>query len=256
MFQTLRSCFLFWKNSSNEHGVHSPFVFDLVTKCFYNKSKSGYFSFYKEVLHCINELKKTDNNSNFSKKSKEIKGCRCEELKQITSVKKKNVLLLMRLTQYLKVESILELGTSCGKITTCLAKVNPNAKIDTIESCIESARLAKSQFKNFKLNNVNLVVGEFSENLPDIIKEKKYDFIYFNNRHHKKLILSYFYLCLASVHNDTVFVINGIHRSKETESAWEEIKLDRKVKVTIDTFHFGMVFFRREQVKEHFVIRV
>jgi hypothetical protein len=38
--------------------------------------------------------------------------------------------------------------------------------------------------------------------------------------------------------------------------AWEEIKTHPKVTVTIDTFYWGLVFFRNEQPKEHFKIRV
>jgi len=38
--------------------------------------------------------------------------------------------------------------------------------------------------------------------------------------------------------------------------AWEAIKKHPKVTVTIDTFSFGIVFFRQEQAKEHFKIRV
>jgi hypothetical protein len=40
------------------------------------------------------------------------------------------------------------------------------------------------------------------------------------------------------------------------ENTWEIIKKHPKVKVTIDTFQWGIVFFRAEQEKEHFVIRV
>jgi hypothetical protein len=39
------------------------------------------------------------------------------------------------------------------------------------------------------------------------------------------------------------------------EEAWETIKNHPKVTVTIDTFQWGLVFFRKEQPKEHFVIR-
>ena len=39
MLQKIKSYIKFLWNSKNEHGVHSPFVFDLVTKCFYDKSK-------------------------------------------------------------------------------------------------------------------------------------------------------------------------------------------------------------------------
>jgi hypothetical protein len=35
----LLAYFKFWWHSKNEHGVHSPFVFDLVTKCFYDRTK-------------------------------------------------------------------------------------------------------------------------------------------------------------------------------------------------------------------------
>jgi hypothetical protein len=40
------------------------------------------------------------------------------------------------------------------------------------------------------------------------------------------------------------------------EAAWEIIKNHSKVTVTIDTFQWGLVFFRYEQEKEHFVIRI
>lgn len=38
--------------------------------------------------------------------------------------------------------------------------------------------------------------------------------------------------------------------------AWTIIKDHPKVTVTVDTFNWGLVFFRKEQLKEHFKIRV
>ena len=49
---------------------------------------------------------------------------------------------------------------------------------------------------------------------------------------------------------------NVDHQSKENENTWKIIKKHPKVKVTIDTFRLGIVFFRDQQEKEHFVIRV
>jgi hypothetical protein len=40
------------------------------------------------------------------------------------------------------------------------------------------------------------------------------------------------------------------------EAAWEEIKTHPEVRVSIDTFFLGLVFFRKEQVKQHFTIRL
>ena len=38
--------------------------------------------------------------------------------------------------------------------------------------------------------------------------------------------------------------------------AWEIIKNHPKVTVTINTFYWGIVCFRKEQIKEHFTIRM
>ena len=38
----------FWWHSKNEHGVHSPFVFDLITKCFYYRSTHTIYNKFLE----------------------------------------------------------------------------------------------------------------------------------------------------------------------------------------------------------------
>jgi hypothetical protein len=58
------------------------------------------------------------------------------------------------------------------------------------------------------------------------------------------------------VHNDSIFIFDDINWSSEMQLAWEEIKNSPKVTMTINTFFWGFVFFRREQEKEHFTIRV
>ena len=47
MLHILKSYIKFLYHSKNEHGVHSPFVFDLVTKCFYDKTKYPEYSLLK-----------------------------------------------------------------------------------------------------------------------------------------------------------------------------------------------------------------
>jgi hypothetical protein len=39
------------------------------------------------------------------------------------------------------------------------------------------------------------------------------------------------------------------------ERAWKEIKQHPDVRQTIDFFRVGMVFFRKGQVKQHFILR-
>ena len=82
-----------------------------------------------------------------------------------------------------------------------------------------------------------------------------YDLIYFGGNSSKKATLEYFDLLLPTRTNDSVWIFDAIHGSKDMEDTWEIIKNHPKVTVTIDTFQWGIVFFRNEQKKEHFVIR-
>jgi hypothetical protein len=51
-----------------------------------------------------------------------------------------------------------------------------------------------------------------------------------------------------------VFVFDDIHWSSGMEKAWEYIIKHPEAIVTIDLFELGLVFFRKTQVKEHFVL--
>ncbi|MCM4151337.1 hypothetical protein DHD05_07020 [Arenibacter sp. N53] len=60
----------------------------------------------------------------------------------------------------------------------------------------------------------------------------------------------------ADISNDTIVYIDKIHNSRESYKLWRSIRELEQVRVTIDLFYGGLVFFRREQVKEHFKIRI
>ncbi|HEU0137328.1 MAG TPA: class I SAM-dependent methyltransferase, partial [Flavobacterium sp.] len=77
-----------------------------------------------------------------------------------------------------------------------------------------------------------------------------------DGNHQKVATLRYFDLLLPTVTNDSVWIFDDIHWSRDMEDAWEEIKAHPKVTVTIDTFQWGIVFFRKEQRKEDFFVRV
>jgi predicted O-methyltransferase YrrM len=131
-----------------------------------------------------------------------------------------------------------------------------------LEGCPETAKQAQLQLQKFNCNNVECVVTEFNNYLQNCsrklsgLKTKNYDLIYFDGNHSKKATLEYFELLLPTITNKTVWIFDDIHWSEEMEEAWEIVKNHPKVTVSIDTFQWGLVFFRYEQPKQHFVIRV
>ena len=189
--------------STNKHGVHSPFVFDLVTQCFNIKT-----SIYKK---------------------KEFRKHKRELLKNKDSgyqISNKKANLLIRIVNYFKPEQVLEIGMSTDLENSAIQIGSPKSIISTI-------KISKEKVEN-----------------------KTYDFIYFGRNQKEKEVLNYFETCLKHKNNNSIFVFNNIHSSKEMSRVWTTIKKHSEVSVTIDTYYFGMVFFRQEQAKEHFVVRV
>jgi len=233
-------------------------VFHLVTKCFYDKNPKPEYKILKEYRNSLLENKNTIKVTDFGAGSKVFKSNtrQISKIAKTAGINQKRAELLFRITNYFQPESILEIGTSLGLATSALALGNPKAKIITLEGCPETANQCKLQLQKFKINNVNSIITEFGEYLQSQnLISNIFHLIYIDGNHSKKATLNYFDLLLPTVSNETLWIFDDIHWSPEMEAAWEIIKTHPKVTVTIDTFQWGMVFFRKEQPKEHFVIR-
>jgi predicted O-methyltransferase YrrM len=253
---TSYSKFLF--KSTHKHGVHSPFVFDIIINVFDRKIKLKTFHehllFRKKLLANKSQISVTD----FGAGSKVFKNNLrpVNKISHYAGLSKKRAHLLINLANYFKPKTIVEFGTSVGLGTAALHLGNPDAKIITLEGCPNTMQIAKDQFEMFTFKNIQMITGEFNTSLRNIKPEASLDLVYFDGNHQKEATLKYFEYCLLHVNNNSVFVFDDIHWSKSMEEAWEIIKKHQKVKVTIDTFQWGIVFFRKEQEKEHFIIRV
>ncbi len=257
LFQ-IKAYLKFLWNSKNEHGVHSPFVFSLLTKCFYDKKVKAEYDILKKYRKSLLQNKNFIEVTDFGAGSKVFKSNKRQisKIAKTAGISPKRAELLFRVTNYFQPNNILEIGTSLGLATSALALGNTNANVITIEGCPETTNVAKNQLNQFDCNNVENVNLEFesfliSENIQSAI----YNLIYFDGNHSKKATLTYFDLLLPTIDNDSVWIFDDIHWSPEMEEAWEIIKNHPKVTVTIDTFQWGFVFFRYEQKKEDFVIR-
>ena len=258
MWFKIKSYFLFFIKSTNKHGVHSPFVYNLVTDCFNKKTASDSIKLMNSVLNYSYNNSTHIVVNDFGKGSKFFKTSNREVAKiaKVAGISKKCAALLIRLIAHLKPKTILELGTSIGLSTAALSIGNSEASITTIEGCKNTAKKAEELFSEFKLSNIKLINSEFKDALPNVVTNTSFDFIYFDGNHQKEATLNYFKACLVSATNNSVFIFDDINWSKEMQEAWEEIKNNPKVTITIDTYFWGIVFFRTQQAKQHFTIRI
>ncbi len=246
----------FLQSAKTKYSVHSPFVFDLITKCFtikkieFEKQNNLY---RRSLLQNSRIISVTDFGAGsrvFNSDKRKV-----SKIAKTAGISKKNANLLSRLVHYFKMSEILEIGTSLGIATHSMAIGNPKAKITTLEGCSQTVQIAKESLNKFKINSITFVLGDFKETIKKQAT-KKYDLIYFDGNHQKDATILYFETFLESIHNESVFIFDDIHWSNGMQEAWEYIKNHKKVSVTIDTFNWGIVFFRKEQEKQHFKIKV
>lgn len=253
VWSTVRAYLRYRSKSVTKHGVHSPFVFDLVTKTLpVDHTNYGDFTAEKWRAECLaneNSINVTDFGTGTSGPRK------ISTIAKRAAKSPKQGRLLYRLVKRFQPTTILELGTSLGISAQYMREGAPEARFISIEGCPETARLAQ---EGMKKNNVSIDirVGDFTAVLTGVLDElKTIDFVYIDGNHRRQPTLDYFRLIRQYAHNETVIIFDDIHWSLEMEEAWRTICEDETVHVTLDVFHFGIVILRPEQVKEHFVLR-
>ena len=226
MFHKIVSFFCFIIKSKNEHGVHSPFVFDLITSCFYKtKSKNDLTIFlnYKKELSKNNSLSEISNFNFMSNFLLSHKRKRSRIFKD-SEISNKRARLLIHLIQYLKPKNILEIGTGFGINTVVLSSAQRNSKITTLDENEQTVNVIKEMFKKNTFKHVKFLTGNFDITLPQVFNNNIYDFIYFKGSCENKTTLNYFESSLLSIDNNSVFLFENIHSNKESEKVWNYYK--------------------------------
>lgn len=246
--------------SGNEHSIHSPFLFELYNSVIAlkkdnNPEYSDLQALRKELLASDKEIEILDlgagsriNKSNIRKIKTVAKNAEKPE---------KFGKLFYRLIQRMQPKSILELGTSLGLTTLYLSKAKKDAQILTFEGCPETAKVARENFNKIGVKNIEIVIGNIDDTLPEQLKQFKdgIDFAYFDANHRYEPTVRYFEQTLPYAKNDSLYIFDDIYWSDEMTKAWEYIKAHPQVTLTVDLFWIGLVFFRKEQVKEDFILR-
>lgn len=152
-------------SATNQHGIHSPFVYDYLTKCLYAKTKF--------------KTSKGDH-------------------------------VVLKSIPYFTIKKI---------------------KIDAEDASIESKIQHEFKLKPSDKTPFDLIYVD--QPAADILSRYK-----------------------DLVHNDSVIFIKNIHSNKHATHIWETLKASDIISVSIDMFYCGALFFRKEQVKEHFKVRI
>lgn len=251
--------YYFSASDSKGHGMHSPFVFEFITKVLNDKTSYPVYSAVKNLRRQLLKDQTMLTVQDFGAGSSVDKTNR----RSVSSIAKnaakppKFGQLLYRMVRYYQPKIVLELGTSLGISTSYLSLAKPDATIITMEGATSIADTARQSFKTLKLQNISVQEGNFDQTLPAVIsKLSSIDFAFIDGNHRREPTERYFNQLLSIIHNDSVLIFDDIHWSAGMEQAWETIQQHSSVRCTIDLFFVGIVLFRQEfKEKQHFTVR-
>lgn len=256
MLYQITSYIKFLVKSTNQHGVHSPFVYNLLTKCIYKKQTTppALLAYRAALTSSTKTIEITDFGSGsrvFKSNTRNI-----PDIVKYAGIPKKRQTTLYKIAAYFNPSEILELGTSLGLATAALSEGNPQGSITSVEGCANTAAVAKEMSSKFQLNNIHIIRSSFEDFFASADFQKTFDLVYIDGNHSKEDTLAYFKTVLPKTNNNSVLIFDDIYWSKSMTEAWKEIIKHPEVTVSIDSFYWGLVFFRTTQEKQHFSLRL
>ena len=208
----------------SEYGIHSPFVYDFMCKVLNDSGSNRDYDTIYRVARLLDKRKYI--HYNLRKQSRR----------------------LYRMVRYFEPDSVVSFGRLTALNTTALALGHLQTKI-----YLEQSDDFLETLNSMGIVNVNLIQpAEFDS---EHFRRLNTGFVFFSRASFEDDTWDYLVDCLNYKTADSVFVIEGIHHNKAMEDAWEEIKGNEDVSVTLDLYCIGMVFFREGIEKQDFVLK-
>jgi predicted O-methyltransferase YrrM len=242
----------------NGHGIHSPFVFDLVSRIFRNKIDP-------DIVCSIEKVRKRMISDRSSIIVCDLGSCSeilKTNLRKVSDIARKSLvprkygLLLSNMAAEFGEPLIIEFGTSLGISTIYMAAACRGALVYTMEGSPSISGIAIDNFKKEGIENIEVYTGSFDEGLPQILSRNiKPGVVFIDGNHRKEPVIEYFSKISEISDSNTVIILDDINYSREMSEAWNKIKQFEKVSLTVDIYRMGIVFFREGINHNDYVIR-
>jgi predicted O-methyltransferase YrrM len=244
-------------SAKTKFDVHSPFVFNLLTKAIlpktFIKEQEQIEKLRRKLISNYSEINFIDYGA--GSLHGQTNKRKISEIVSSSAKSKKYAALLYRLTNYLEAKTVVEFGTSLGISTAYFAAAKPS-KVYTMEGCMDVSEQAVRNMEELGFKNIQFLTGNFNHLLPELLNQiKTFDIAFIDGNHCYQPTISYFNLLLEKRNENSCLIFDDINWSGEMKQAWYEISNDARVTISIDLFFIGVVFVNKKFTKQHFVLR-
>ena len=243
-----------WLRKESPHSVHAPALYRLYTEVIQKDSITHPFI---EIEASRKRLLADEHSIPFQNLgSGHSAGSGSSKVKDIASkslTPEKWCRLLIRLSESIQAKNILELGTSLG-ISALYLSSNTERKVWTMEGNAAVATIAAQLFSANHRTNIELVSGNIDEELgPLLDRLPELDFIFLDANHRYEPTLRYAEQVLLKLRSGGLIIADDIHRSKEMNQAWNELRFNPEIQGSINLFRWGILVKGPSEINGHHI---
>lgn len=250
---------LHFLRARRRHGIHSPFVYELMDRVLSRPGDISAFAGIERLRSALLQenraLKVTDFGAG-SRKNK-VPERKIKDIVRYAASEPKQALAIALYCRYTGAETIVELGTNVGIGTAYLAAVNKKAEIFTLEGDPGLAEMAGTHFQQLGMHRISVITGAFEDHLETLLKRcGPVDILFMDGNHRKEPTLLYLKTVLPYLSEDASVIVDDIYWSKEMTEAWREMTREKAFNLTLDFFHFGILKKTKRKEREYFRLRL
>ena len=232
------------------HGIHSPFLFRLITSVVEDKRRIPEYRLFKRLknraLDLLGEI--TDPSLAEAYELFSLAPGNPKQFYKKVELPLRYSTVVFRLIRDFKPAAILNYGPTLGINPAVMATANKESQVCLVVSDQLSELFCTELFKDFPNPNIR-----FSSD--DAMKQINPGFIVINYPFNPDLSGEIVHRHLTRNGDDDVLIIRGIHESQEMEDLWLELIANVNVRVSLDLFEIGIALFRKGLQKENFVLK-
>jgi predicted O-methyltransferase YrrM len=219
------------------YGVHSPFVYSLITKVI--EEKASFYAF------------------------DEIEKLRKEMIAERTFLSRLTLretqhrnygALLFRIVNFFKCRTVLQIGGSSGIMSLYLAMASPrNCHCYVLERRPHLMEQVKIFADAQALNGLHFIEGDYTKNLKTVFAAlKQVDLLFINDSSACPDIEQMLVSFDSFIYAKTVLVVNNIVKDNKMRALWQKIKKHPHSRACIDLYVLGIVFFDDKLPKKNY----
>lgn len=202
------------------HGIHSPFVFNLINKVI--EEKTPYHA-YDDIQSYL------------------------ENVADVDYSQRKYNLLSFRMVNYFEAKRILEIGSGTGINTIYLTAPSCKIECNCVETSEEKGDKAQKIYKGWERN-----ITLYTKGLPAL--EEKQDCVFIDLSNCKSLDDNLVNYVSNLIHERTFIIVKDIRTNKRHQVLWKSIIDMESRTAVLDLFNLGVVFFDRKLYRWNYQI--